>query len=190
VHWFKWDLRTCDNKALHLASQKAKEKGVPLICMYIVSPQDFEARLTAPVRVDFALRTLEVLQADLDKLNIPLYVEAVEKGKAIPGRVLELLQKWGASHLFCNVEYEVDDLRREARMVRCCLENGIAMDVTLDTCVVSPGGLQSGTGKQYSLYTSWYRAWVSYQQKYPHARLIRSASFKSRDCTEEVRQAV
>jgi deoxyribodipyrimidine photo-lyase len=40
VHWFKWDLRTCDNKALHLASQKAKEKGVPLICMYIVSPQD------------------------------------------------------------------------------------------------------------------------------------------------------
>jgi deoxyribodipyrimidine photo-lyase len=113
----------------------------------IINPQDFEAHLTAPVRVDFALRSLEVLKADLDKLNIPLYVEAVEKRKAIPGRVLELLQEWGASHLFCNMEYEVDELRREARMVRSCLGKGIAMDVTPDTCVASPGELQSGTGK-------------------------------------------
>ena len=66
MHWFKWDLRTGDNKALHLASQKAQEKRVPLIGLYIVSPQDFEAHLTAPVRVDFALRTLEVLKADLE----------------------------------------------------------------------------------------------------------------------------
>jgi deoxyribodipyrimidine photo-lyase len=111
---------------------------------------------------------LEVLQADLDKLNILLYVEAVEKRRATPGRVLELLQEWGASHLFCNVEYEVDELRREARMVRCCLEKGIIMDVTPDTCVVSPGELQSGTGKQYSVYTPWHRAWVSYIHKNIH----------------------
>jgi deoxyribodipyrimidine photo-lyase len=168
VHWFKWDLRLGDNKALHLASQKAQEKGVPLICMYIVSPQDFEAHLTAPIRVDFALRTLDVLKADLNKLNIPLYAETVERRKAIPGRVLELLEEWGASHLFCNVEYEVDELRREARMVRSCLEKGIATDVTPDTCVVSPGELQSGTGKQYSVYTPWYRAWVSYIHKNIH----------------------
>ena len=31
VHWFKCDLRTKDNTSLHLASEKAKEKGVPLI---------------------------------------------------------------------------------------------------------------------------------------------------------------
>jgi deoxyribodipyrimidine photo-lyase len=136
--------------------------------MYIVSPQDFEAHLTTPVRVNIALRTLEMLQADLDKLNTPLYVEAVEKRNAIPDRVLELLQEWGASHLFCNVEYEVDELRREVRMVRCCLEKGIAMDVTLDMCAVSRGELQSGTGKQYSVYTPWYRAWVSYIHKNIH----------------------
>ncbi|KAF4628344.1 hypothetical protein G7Y89_g9809 [Cudoniella acicularis] len=162
VHWFKCDLRTKDNKSLHLASEKAKEKGVPLIGMYIVSPQDFEAHLTAPVRVDFILRTLEVLKEDLAKLDIPLYVETVEKRKAIPGRILELLKEWGASHLFANVEYEVDELRREAKLVRSCLENGIAMDVVPDTCVVSPGELTSGSGRQYSVYSPWYRAWVAY----------------------------
>ncbi|KAK0128144.1 hypothetical protein ONS95_000128 [Cadophora gregata] len=167
VHWFKCDLRTKDNKSLHLASEKAKEKGVPLIAIYIVSPQDFQAHLTAPVRVDFILRTLEVLKEDLAKLDIPLYVETVEKRRNIQTRILELLEEWGASHLFANVEYEVDELRREARMVRACLEKGIAMDVVPDTCVVSPGELSSGTGKQYSVYSPWYRAWVAYVHNDP-----------------------
>jgi deoxyribodipyrimidine photo-lyase len=162
VHWFKCDLRTKDNKSLHLASEKAKEKGAPLIGLYIVSPQDFEAHLTAPVRVDFILRTLEVLKEDLAKLDIPLYVETIERRKAIPGRILELLEEWGSSHLFANVEYEVDELRREAKIVRACLEKGIAMDVVPDTCVVSPGELTSGAGKQYSVYSPWFRAWVAH----------------------------
>ena len=161
VHWFKCDLRTKDNHALHLASEKAKSKGVPLICMYIVSPQDFEAHLTAPVRVDLILRTLEVLKTDLSKLDIPLHVETVDKRKKIPGRIFELLEEWGASHLFANVEYEVDELRREAELVREFLGKGIAVDVLADTCVVSPGELQSGSGKQYAVYTPWYRQWVA-----------------------------
>jgi deoxyribodipyrimidine photo-lyase len=162
VHWFKCDLRTKDNKSLHLASEKAKENRVPLIGLYVVSPQDFEAHLTAPVRVDFILRTLEVLKEDLAKLDIPLYVETVEKRKGIPGRILELLEEWGASHLFANVEYEVDELRREAKMVKACLEKGIATDVVPDTCVVSPGELASGARKQYSVYSPWFRAWVAH----------------------------
>jgi deoxyribodipyrimidine photo-lyase len=166
VHWFKCDLRTKDNKSLHLASEKAKEMGVPLITMYIVSPQDFEAHLTAPVRVDFILRTLEVMRADLAQLDIPLYVETVEKRKRIPARILELLEEWGASHLFANVEYEVDELRREASLVRACLEKEIAMDVVPDTCVVSPGELASGTGNQYAVYSPWFRAWVAYIHKH------------------------
>ncbi|CAD6442333.1 75efe761-1392-4207-b955-fed6631279f5-CDS [Sclerotinia trifoliorum] len=162
VHWFKCDLRTRDNTALWMASEKAKEKGVPLIAMYIISPQDFEAHLTAPVRVDFILRTLEVLKRDLAELDIPLYVETVEKRKGVEGRIMELLGEWGASHLFANMEYEVDELRREARMVRGCAERGIAMDVLHDTCVVRPGELKSGQGKQYSVYTPWFKSWIAH----------------------------
>ena len=162
VHWFKCDLRLQDNKGLHLASEKAKSKGVPLICMYIVSPQDFKAHMTAPARVDFILRTLEVLKEDLGKLDIPLYVETVEKRKEIPSRIFELCEKWGVSHLYANIEYEVDELRREAQMTRTALEKGINMTVVPDTCVVAPGELQSQTGRQYAVYTPWFRAWVAY----------------------------
>lgn len=56
------------------------------------------------------LRTLEVLKHDLAALEVPLYVETVEKRRRIPGRIIELCEKWGTSHVFCNMEYEVDEL--------------------------------------------------------------------------------
>lgn len=167
VHWYKCDLRTRDNRGLYLASEKAKSKGVPLICIYIISPQDFKAHMTSPVRVDFILRTLEVLKEDLGKLDIPLYVETVEKRKAIPRRIFELCEEWGANHLFANIEYEVDELRRDAAMVGEGLERGIAFEVVADTCVVAPGELSSGTGKQYAVYTPWFRAWIAYLHANP-----------------------
>jgi deoxyribodipyrimidine photo-lyase len=167
VHWFRCDLRIRDNRSLYAASKKARENGVPLITMYIVSPQDFEAHLVSPARVDFILRTLRVLREDLAKLDIPLYVETLEKRKKIPGRILELVKEWGSDHLFTNAEYEVDELRRDASLVRECLEIGVAMDVLSDTCVVKPGDLVSKSGTQYSVYTPWYRAWVAYIHENP-----------------------
>ncbi|KAK9434936.1 photolyase [Metarhizium brunneum] len=162
IHWFKTDLRCNDNRALALASEKAKEAAVPLICMYIVSPQDFEAHLTSPVRVDFILRTLEIVKRDLAKLDIPLYIETVERRKQIPDRILELMEQWGSRHLFANMEYEVDELRREANMVHDLAENGKSFEVVHDTCVVPPGQLQSGSGNQYAVYSPWYRSWVAH----------------------------
>lgn len=167
VHWFKTDLRTRDNKGLYLASEKAKSKDVPLICLYIVSPQDFQAHITSPVRVDFILRTLEILKEDLSKLNIPLYVETVDKRKTIVGRILELCERWGASHLYTNIEYEVDELRREAALVRSGLEKDIAIIPVPDTCVVAPGELSSGTGNQYAVYSPWFRAWIKFLHDNP-----------------------
>ena len=168
VHWFKQDLRIADNKALSVASAKAQEKQVPLICLYIVSPQDFEAHITSAVRVDFTLRSLQVLKDDLAELDIPLYIETVQQRAKIPSRVLELCTEWEASHLYANIEYEVDELRRESRLIRAGIKKGVAVDVLPDTCVVAPGELSSGSGKQYSVYSPWYRAWLSFLHTHPH----------------------
>lgn len=162
VHWFKMDLRTTDNTALSMASERAREAGVPLVGLYVVSPQDWEAHFRAPIRVDFTLRTLEVLRADLDKLDIPLHVETVDKRKDVPARVSALLEEWGANHLYANMEYEVDELRRETKMVKKLAENGKAFEVVHDLCVVPPGKLSTGTGRQYAVYSPWYRAWMAH----------------------------
>lgn len=144
VHWFRGDLRLGDNTALHLASTMArtsKEENVALIAMYLVSPQDFEAHLTSPAKIDFILRTLEVLQEDLDKLNIPLHTEVVENRSDIPDRVLELASEWGANHVYANSEYEVDELRRDVKIIRMGVTKGVDFSVHHDLCVVKPGKL-------------------------------------------------
>ena len=157
VHWFKRDLRLQDNKPLFRASQKAKEKGVPLICLFIISSQDYAAHLTSPPRVDFELRSLEIMKQDLAELNIPLHIETQEKRKKIPDRVTELCAEWGAKHIYCAIEYEVDELRRETLLTQKCLDKGISFNALHDDVIVPPGALQTGTGKQFAVYSPWYR---------------------------------
>lgn len=167
IHWYKRDLRVKDNVGLSMAGKKAKEAGIPLVCIFIVSPQDYEAHFTGPPRVDFDLRTLKILKDDLAALDIPLLVETVEKRKEVPGYLLEKAEEWGAKHVYCNIEYEVDELRREARLTKQCLVKGINFTAVHDDVVVPPGQLQTGAGKQYAVYSPWYRAWVAHIHAHP-----------------------
>lgn len=168
VHWFKRDLRTYDNRALSQASAKAKEAGVPLVCMYIVSPQDFQAHCTSAARVDFELRTLEVLKNDLEELDIPLYTNTIDNREEIPSHVVQKCEDWGAKDIFCNIEYEVDELRRETKLINMCLDKGIAFNPLHDDVIVPPGDLVSGSGKQYSVYSPFYRTWSKHVHEHPH----------------------
>ncbi|KKK17258.1 deoxyribodipyrimidine photo-lyase [Aspergillus rambellii] len=169
VHWFKTDLRLHDNRGLQMAYQIAREHQVPLIGLYILSPEDLTAHLCSPARVDMTLRTLAQLKCDLSELDIPLYIETQEQRQDIPQRIVALCQQWGANHVYTNLEYEVDELRREAQLIRLCAENGIRFEAAHDTCVVTPGALSSQQGKQYAVYTPWYRAWLAFLHENPES---------------------
>ncbi|KAF2221679.1 deoxyribodipyrimidine photo-lyase [Elsinoe ampelina] len=167
VHWFKRDLRVHDNRALAAAWKLADENKVPLVGLYLVSPQDYEAHCTGRVRVDFELRSVGVLRGDLAGRDIPLHVEVVEMRKGVVGRVLEVVRGYGAKHVFCNMEYEVDELRREERLVRLGVEEGVSVEVLHDDTVVPPGILATGQGKQYAVYSPWFRAWCARVNAHP-----------------------
>ncbi|KAH8431992.1 deoxyribodipyrimidine photo-lyase PHR1 [Aspergillus melleus] len=167
VHWFKSDLRLHDNRALQMAYQVAREHDIPLLALYILSPEDLTAHLASPARVDLTIRTLGQLQRDLGELDIPLYIETHQKRSGIPQRILGLCQEWGSNHLFANLEYEVDELRREATLIRLGAQNGLKVEAAHDSCVVTPGQLASQQGKQYAVYTPWYRSWVAFLKNNP-----------------------
>ncbi|RDW70689.1 deoxyribodipyrimidine photo-lyase PHR1 [Aspergillus mulundensis] len=167
VHWFKSDLRLHDNRALQMAYNAAREHKIPLITLYILSPEDLTAHLSSPARVDLTLRTLEQLKRDLGELDVPLYMETQAHRKDIPQRIIDLCHKWGANHLFANLEYEVDELRREAKLIRLCAENGVRFETAHDTCVVPPGLLSSQQGKQYAVYSPWFKSWLVFLQANP-----------------------
>ena len=145
VCWFRTDLRWDDNTALAMASTLAAGE-VPVIGLFVLSLQDLDAHLMSPARTDFMLRSLQVLKDDLDKKGIPLYCETAEKRKRIPGRVLELAQEWRAKQVFANMEYEVDELRRDEKCVSLGVEKGVAVHVVHDTCIVPPDVLLTKVG--------------------------------------------
>jgi deoxyribodipyrimidine photo-lyase len=162
LFWYKRDLRLFDNRGLELAATKAKKASIPLICLYIVSPEDYEAHCTSPARVDFDLRTLEVMKKDLAELDIPLVAETVSKQKDVQSYIIDMCEKHDIKHVYCNIEYEVDELRREAKLVRKCLDKGISFTAVHDDLIVAPGKLFSGTGKPYAVYSPWFRSWIKY----------------------------
>ncbi|EPS37381.1 hypothetical protein H072_8941 [Dactylellina haptotyla CBS 200.50] len=165
AHWFRWDLRLHDNTALHRAAESAKSHGVPLICLYVFSHEDFHAHYTSPARIDFTLRSLRVLKADLAKLDIPLWVEEVNDRKQTRTQVLNWCTKWGVSELHANMEYEVDELRRDTKLLREGIKQDIAFHFYHDTCVVEPLILRSGTGRTYSVFTPFFKQWEPYVYK-------------------------
>ncbi|RMZ68474.1 deoxyribodipyrimidine photo-lyase [Pyrenophora seminiperda CCB06] len=167
VHWFKRDLRIRDNTGLSKAAELAKERGVGVIGVWLMSPQDWEAHLVSPAKCDFELRSVDLLKKELEEMDIPLYIETIPERKNVTKRLVELTQEWNVKNVFCNLEYEADELRREERLVRMMLENGVCFDPYHDDCVVPPGTLKNSKGEQHTVFMSWSRAWIAHLQKHP-----------------------
>ena len=47
------------------------------------------------------------------------------------------------------------------------LNKGIAFEAVHDDVVVPPGAPQTGQGKQYAVYSLWFRAWVAHIHVHP-----------------------
>jgi len=108
LHWFRSkDLRQEDNKALHAASQKAKEGSGSLITMYLFSPKDMDWHGTSAARSDFILKSLRILKEQLESKNIPLAMVTTEERRTKTEKVMQFVKDNDISHIYANMEYEV-----------------------------------------------------------------------------------
>ncbi|KAI9512211.1 DNA photolyase, FAD-binding/Cryptochrome [Russula earlei] len=162
AYWMRMeDLRICDNRALAQASASAIKDHVPLIVFFVLSPEDYVAHDRSPRRIDFTLRNLSVLKDSLAKLNIPLHVSLHSQRRTLPSYVISFLQSVNAIRVFANIEYEVDELRRDINVCRLAKDNGILPSFVHDKLIVEPGLLSTKQGKPYTVYSPFQRQWLS-----------------------------
>ncbi|KAI0307298.1 DNA photolyase, FAD-binding/Cryptochrome [Multifurca ochricompacta] len=162
AYWMRMqDMRICDNRALARASAKALEDHIPLVVFFVLSPQDYVAHDRSPRRVDFTLRNLAILKDSLAKLNIPLHVSTHTPRRTLPSYVISLLQSFNATRVFANIEYEVDELRRDIAICTLANDNGIHPTFVHDKLIVEPGLLSTKQGKPYTVYSPFQRQWLS-----------------------------
>ncbi|EMC98556.1 hypothetical protein BAUCODRAFT_67237 [Baudoinia panamericana UAMH 10762] len=163
LHWFRSkDLRQEDNRGLHAASQKAKKSKSNLITMYLFTPKDMEWHGTSPARSDFILRNLRILKEQLEQKNIPLAIITAEERGNKTEKVMQFVKENDVSHIYADMEYEVDELRRDIDLGKKVLdESDVSLDVLHDQTVVIPGTLTTGSGGPHKVFTPYHKAWLA-----------------------------
>lgn len=163
LYWMRMkDIRLKDNKALSAASEAAKKQKKNLVILHVISPGDYKAHDRGPARIDWVLRNLKLVQEECDTYNIPLAIRTFEKRKEIPKEVLGLAREWKASHIFANLEYEIDELRRDIALCEAVLEDGkedLELSFHHDYVLVDPGTVVTGAGKPYSVFSPFHKNW-------------------------------
>lgn len=169
VHWMRMaDLRIVDNRALSQASKRAREADVPLIVLFVISPQDYVAHDRGPRKIDFVLRNLKSIKRSLKELNIPLYVTTRTPRRTLPACVVDLLKQWNAKELYANIEYEVDELRRDIDLLELAKQQDIKCTFVHDKLLVEPGTLFTQQGKPFAVFTPFHRRWIEALNKNLH----------------------
>lgn len=93
------------------------------------------------------------------KLDIPLHVVTHPRRSTLPERVLLTAAEWNASHIFANIEHEVDELRRDIRLCELARQSGKVQCVFAhDKCIITPGVVQTKEGRSYAVCSSAYLA--------------------------------
>ncbi|KAF8639851.1 hypothetical protein AX17_001106 [Amanita inopinata Kibby_2008] len=162
VYWMRMgDLRLNDNRALSSAAEQAACQDAPLVVLFIFSPEDYIAHDRGARRIDFMLRNLKLLKSSLSARHIPLYTITQTPRPAIPSQVISFLSGLGCNNLYANIEYEVDELRRDLTVCDLAKLKDIRVVFSHDKCIIEPGVILTGESKPYAIFSPYHRKWIA-----------------------------
>ena len=158
--WFRRDLRTIDNPALHHATQIATQgsKG-GTVALFVMTPQQWLSHDDAPVKISFWLRNLKTLSESLAKLNIPLIVKTCNTFDEVPAVVAKVAQANQCEHLCFNRAYEINESRRDDAVMNACQNSNTAVQRFHDRVIVPPREIETGGGAFYKVFTPYRKVW-------------------------------
>ncbi|KAL8243749.1 hypothetical protein R6Q59_010007 [Mikania micrantha] len=168
LHWFRsQDLRIEDNRALYEASELAKDSKKPLLCVYLNCPAELKWHGDSPARADFVVETLSIMHKQLKELDIPLvFLEALDRNEVVP-TIVKFIKENQISHVFANYEYEIDELRRDIKILHSAEDEEFQVSLRHDQTVIEPGTMTTGGDKPMKVFTPYYQAWKSEVQSDP-----------------------
>ena len=156
IIWFREDLRLNDNTALYFASQKCTSG---LIGVYIINPVMWINHEVAACRIEFILRGLQQLSADLSALNIPLLIIHQKNIADTPTDLFKLVKEHKVQAVFFNSQYEVNEMKRDSLVIDHLRANNIFSYTYNDQTILTPGSVKTQQGDNFKVFTPYKRAW-------------------------------
>ncbi|MFD2228778.1 deoxyribodipyrimidine photo-lyase [Alkalimarinus sediminis] len=155
IVWFRSDLRVYDNPALSAAMQSGS-----VVAVYLLAQNQWHQHSLSPAKRALIVAQIKTLSAQLDKLNVPLKVIAADGFNDFPDILSEQALKLGASRIYCNIEYELNE-KRCAQAVSTQLKTvNVELVEFHDSCMIQPGQVRTKQGECYKVYSAFKREFI------------------------------
>ena len=147
--WLRSDLRIDDNPALSIADNECEK----IVCLYLLSEEEWKTHNNANVKLDFIIQNLSNLSKDLKKLNIPLIAASIKNFDSIPNQMAEFSKSNNISKCYWNNEFGVDEQKRDQKVQNMLEISQIDYQFFDEQIAFKPGTLLTGQGKPFSVFT-------------------------------------
>lgn len=154
--WFRSDLRTLDNQALH----SALESGETHACIFLPVNQLVKYG-HGERKIHFLRNSCQRLSSRLKELGISVTSEEVDNFDTQEHCILNLCREQGIKQVFWNNEYPLDERRRDLQLEKKLEALGIQARRFDDSLILPPHQISTGKGEFYRVFTPFKRAWIS-----------------------------
>lgn len=159
VIWFRNDLRCHDNAVLCSAVEHASIHNIPVIGIFIATPQTWQQHNMAPIKQDLIRRRVLQLSEELKHLNIRLLAIEGSSYQQVPHFFRNLSKHYKVT-VFAQREYESREIRRDAAVQQLLTERDGELIMFDTQCVMPPGSLQTQQGGSFKVYSPFKRRWL------------------------------
>ena len=154
--WFRNDIRTHDNPALHYFLEQRTSLD-PGKAIFFVSEKQWQEHDWSAIKIDLIKRHVNALAEQLLSLNISLEVVHCDDFSAQIQYLKQYCNEHNVSTVFANQEIEYNEVQRD----KACLEQGIPLRMFESDVIVEKGKVLNKTGEMYKVFTPYKRAWLA-----------------------------
>ncbi|MEW6990990.1 deoxyribodipyrimidine photo-lyase [Colwelliaceae bacterium 6441] len=159
VLWFRNDLRTHDNPALHHFLKQTSPKAMRKAFFFITEKQ-WLAHDWSAIKIDFIQRHAQALVDELAELSIDLQMVKLSDFSEQITFLKTYCDENNIEQVFANSELEYNEQQRDIT----CLEQGIPLTLFEADVIVPKGKVLNKTGEMFKVFTPFKKAWLRYVQ--------------------------
>ncbi|MDP2562156.1 deoxyribodipyrimidine photo-lyase [Psychrobium sp. 1_MG-2023] len=155
--WFRNDLRTHDNPALHyfLSVQHAKKPGK---AVFFISKKQWQQHHWSAIKMDLIIRHASALVDELATLGIELTLVHLDTFSDQVQYIISAAQKDGIDEVVANSEVEFNEQQRDWTIAQA----GVNLRLFEADVIVPKGRILNQAGQMFKVFTPFKRAWLKH----------------------------
>ncbi|MDP7591570.1 MAG: deoxyribodipyrimidine photo-lyase [Litorilituus sp.] len=158
--WFRNDLRTHDNPALHYVLSNVDTEKKSASAIFFISHKQWKKHHWSEIKIDFIVKHARNLVEELASLGISLSLIYADSFKDQISYIIDHVQQHAVNEVVANSEVEFNEQQRDQAL----LEQGVKLTLFEADVIVPKGKVLNKSGSMFKVFTPFKRAWLAHVQ--------------------------